>query len=156
MHRSTSRPKDKGIGTWDEDNVMVAKDARSQAQKLGKTAHFGWIAEMCMEKGSELEDTDPEKKYKGRAVFLGNTVRDEAFNWAEFQELSSSPAQIEAVRALEALGLRPRYKVKRNDARQAYLQAYLRNPDGAICYVHLPKNGGRSIGTASTPSPLPH
>ena len=136
--------------------VMEAKDARLQAQKKGKTAHFGWIAEMCMEKGSELAQGHPQRMYKGRSVFLGNTVRDEAFNWAEFQELSSSPAQIEAVRALEALGLRPRYKVKRNDARQAYLQAYLRNPDGTICYVHLPKNGGQSIGTASIPNQLSH
>ena len=34
-------PEDKGIGTWDEDKVMEAKDARLQAQKQGNTAHFG-------------------------------------------------------------------------------------------------------------------
>ena len=131
-------PKDKGIGTWDETKVMEAKDARATAKKQGKTAHFGWIAELCYEKGSELPEGHASRVYKGRAVFLGNTVKDEVFNWAEFQELSSSPAQIEAVRALEAFGLRKGYKVKRNDARRAYLQAYLTNADGTICYVHLP------------------
>ena len=133
-------PKDKGIGVWDESIVMEAKDARATARQQGKKAHFGHIAELCYEKGSELPDGHAGKVYKGRAVFLGNTVKDEVFNWAEVQELSSSPAQIEAVRALEALGLQPGYKVKRNDARRAYLQAYLENADNTVTYVHLPKN----------------
>ena len=33
--------------------------------------------DICVEKNSELEDGDPRKKYKGRVVFLGDTVRDE-------------------------------------------------------------------------------
>ena len=63
--------------------------------------------------------------FKGRAVFLGDNVKDEDFNWAELQELTSSLAQLEAVKALQALGARRGYKVKRNDAKVAYLQAYL-------------------------------
>ena len=133
-------PKDKGKGVWAEDCVIEAGEARAQAKRAGKKAHFAQIVEMCYEKNSELPKGHAQRVFKGRAVLLGDNVKDETFNWAEFQELTSAPAQIEAVRALEALGLQTGYKVKRNDAHQAYLQAYLESDGDTITYVRLPKN----------------
>ena len=56
----TSSPT-KGLGAWDESNVREASSVREEARKAGKTVHFGRIVELCHEKGSELEDGDPEK-----------------------------------------------------------------------------------------------
>ena len=123
-----------------ETKVVEAKDARAEARRQGKKAHFGRIAELCYERGSELPVGHAARVFKGRSVFLGDNVKDENFNWAEFQELTSSPAQLEAVRALEAVGAQPTYKVKRNDARQAYLQAYLEADSETTTFVHLHKH----------------
>ena len=60
-------PKDKRIGVWDETRVREQSDVRAEAKKLGKTVHFASIIELCMEKGSELPDNHPGKKFKGRA-----------------------------------------------------------------------------------------
>ena len=57
-------PKDKGIGVWDESKVIEAKDARAVARRLGKKAHFGRIAELCYEKGSELPSGHAGRVFK--------------------------------------------------------------------------------------------
>ena len=41
---------------------------------------------------------------KGRSVLLGDNVKDQDFNWAEFLELGSGPATIESAKALDAMG----------------------------------------------------
>ena len=140
-------PKDKGKGAWDETMVREAADVRAEARRDGATVHFARIAELCTEKGSELPDDHPDKKYKGRAVVLGDNVKDEGFNWAEFQELSSAPASLEAAKALDAFGCVHGYKVKAGDAIGAYCQAYLPwwlkrllKEKGTATYVYLPEN----------------
>ncbi len=65
---------------WDESKVVEAKDARTAARRQNKKAHFGRIAEMCYEKGSELPVGHASRVYKGRSVFLGDNVKDENFN----------------------------------------------------------------------------
>ena len=70
---ATSKKK----GTWDESKVMEAKDVRDLANsKPGQTAHFARIAELLYEKGSELPANDPARKMKGRAVLLGDNIKD--------------------------------------------------------------------------------
>ncbi len=41
---------------------------------------------------------------KGRSVLLGDNLKDQHFNWAEFFELVSSPPTIESAKALDAMG----------------------------------------------------
>ncbi len=77
---------------------------RAKARQDGNMVHFGRICELCHERGSELEDGDPEKKMKGRSVLLGDNVKDQDFNWAEIRELGSSPPTIESAKALDAMG----------------------------------------------------
>ena len=131
-------PKDKGVGVWDETMVMEASDVRNGARQAGDTVHFLRIAELCMQKGSELAEDDPQRKFKGRAVCLGHEVRDEYFNYAEFQELSSNPPSMQAARALDCLGCTPDYTVKTGDARGAYTQSYLKGH--VKTWVSLPSN----------------
>ena len=62
--------------------VKEANLVRAEVKGADRKAHFGMIAELCFEKGSELLKGDPERKFKGRHVFLGDNVKDEFFNWA--------------------------------------------------------------------------
>ena len=101
--RTLKRPYPvKGLGAWGEASVMEADQVRAKARQEGKTVHFGRICEFCHEKGSELEHGDPAKNMTGRAVLLGDNVKDPDFNWAELRELGSSPPSIEA--AIHYLG----------------------------------------------------
>ncbi len=56
---------------------------------------------------------------------LGDSVRDQDFNWAELCELGSSPPSMEAAKALDATGSLPGYVVKTGDARGAYTRSPL-------------------------------
>jgi hypothetical protein len=135
--RTLKRPdlKDKRTGAWYEGGVREAAAVRAEARHATITTHFGRIVELCTEKGSELATNDPLRKMKGRAVFLGDNVRDENFNWAEFADLGSSPPTMEASKALDAMGSLEGYNVKTGDARGAYTQSYLR---GCNTWVALP------------------
>ena len=64
--------------------------------------------ELCTEKGSGLVDGHPDKKYKGRAVFLGDRVRDQNGKVAVFKEMSSNPATMEAGKLTDLLWVPPR------------------------------------------------
>ena len=81
--------------------------------------------------------TDSKRKYKGRAVFQGNHVKDEGGNWAIFADLGSSPATMEAAKAADAYGLLPGHAVEQSDAEQAYTQAWLTGTD---TWVRLPRD----------------
>jgi hypothetical protein len=69
-------------------------------------------------------------------VFDGSDVRDQDKNIALFQELSSSPATMEAGKAADAYGMLPGHTIQQADAVQAYTQATLK---GTKTYVSLPK-----------------
>ena len=92
---------------------------------------------IVVEKNHELDISDKRRKYKGRAVFQGNNVRDEYGNWAIFAELGSSPATMEAARSADAYGLCPGHAVEQSDAEQAYTQAWL---SGTPTWVRLPRD----------------
>ena len=63
------------------------------------------------------------RKFKGRTVFQGNNVKDEAADVALFAELGSSPANMEAGKALDAYGSMPGNRTSQGDGKQAYTQA---------------------------------
>ena len=122
-------PQDTGIGCWDISRVREASSVRDEARRAGTKVHFGRIAELRMEKGRELPTGHELRKYKGRAVFLGDNVRDEHFTWAEFAELSSNPPSMEASRAVDAVGSLDGYLLKYGDAKGAHTQSYLPGVD---------------------------
>ncbi len=60
---------------------------------------------------------------KGRAVLLGDSAKDQDFNWAEICEPGSSPPSMEAAKALDAMGSLLGHVVKTGDAREALRSA---------------------------------
>ena len=133
--RKVKRP-DGTHGVWDEAAVQEWSAVRASARRIGKKINVGLVFGIVVEKNVELDPTDKRRKYKGRAVFQGNNVRDEYGNWAIFAELGSSPATMEAARAADAYGLLPGHAVQQSDAEQAYTQAWL---TGTETWVRLPK-----------------
>ncbi len=125
------------VNTWDESGVKEWKEVSEEARRKGETVHVGLIFELCTEKGSELPDGDPGKKYKGRVVFQGNEVRDQNFDYAMFDELSSAPATMAAAKAADAFGGLKGHATEQADAEQAYIQAKL---GGKPTWVRLPKD----------------
>ena len=134
--RQVKRP-DGSHGVWDESGVREWSAVRSEAKRIGKQVYVGLVFGIVVEKNHELDPSDKRRKYKGRAVFQGNNVRDEYGNWAIFAELGSSPATMEAARAADAYGLFPGHAVQQSDAEQAYTQAWL---SGTETWVRLPRD----------------
>jgi hypothetical protein len=112
----------RAAGCWDETKVREWSDVAREARAKGIKAHVGRIFEICVEKGSELPVGDPNRKYKGRVVFQGNNVKDENWQAALFNEMSSAPASMEASKACDAFGLLPGHATQQCDAEQAYIQ----------------------------------
>ena len=110
----------------------------AEANRAGETIHIGSLHEICVEKGSELPEDHPDRKYKGRVVFLGDRVRDQHGNVAVSQELSSSPAALEAGKFCDAYGLLPGHSCEQSDGEQAYIQSKLSGK--AKTWIRLPKH----------------
>ena len=115
------------MGCYDVHSKRVLeKQAREKFARTGDPkdkAHFGCIFDICVEKNSELPDGDPNKKFKGRVVFEGCHVKDEANNWAIFSEIASCPATMQAAKAADAYGLLDGHGVQCADGESAYTQA---------------------------------
>ena len=123
-------------GVWDITSVRERRDVIQEATRLNKKVHFARIFPICSEKGSELPEGDPDRKYKGRCVVQGNDVRDENSHAAIFQELSSSPATLEAAKSVDAYGAIEGNDTQQCDAQQAYVQTEL---GGVETWISLPK-----------------
>ena len=137
---------------WRYDTVAEWKTISDKAKKSGKKVHVGKVFEICVEKGSELPEGDKLRKFKGRTVFQGNNVRDENSDVALFSELGSSPATMEAGKAVDAYGSQPGHITQQNDGVQAYTQALMQ---GVETWVELPvgeRRGkeGQKISSALT------
>ena len=109
-------------GVWDLKSVLSLRDAKARAGPKLKI-HIARVFGLCVLKGSELQEGHPNRKFKGRYVLQGNDVRDEEGDVALFNELSSSPATLEAAKGVDAIGLQEGYGLEQADARQAYTQA---------------------------------
>ena len=125
-------------GAWFEDRKSVRewKSIAAEARQNEETVHVGRLFCICVEKGSEFKPDDPRRKFKGRVVFQGNHVRDQSWDYAVFQELSSCPAAMEASRSCDAYGTMPGHDAMQADAEQAYIQAKL---SGTRTWVELPR-----------------
>ena len=134
--RAVPRP-DGGLGVWDETLVTEWRTVKRKALQEGRKIHIGRVFDIIVEKNSELVESDPKRKFKGRAVFGGNDVHDEVGNWAIFQDLGSCPATMEAARAADAYGCMPGHSAEQCDAEQAYTQAVL---VGTETWVRLPRD----------------
>ena len=79
--------------------------------------HVVYMFGACVEQSSELAKA--LRKFKGRVVFQGNQVYDQNKNYAIFQDLGSSPATLQAAKAVAFCGCLPRHAIEIADAEQA-------------------------------------
>ncbi|CAE8734045.1 unnamed protein product, partial [Polarella glacialis] len=126
----------RAAGAWSEPTVIEWSLVRDKAVRSGKKVHVGRLHAIAAEKGSELPLGHPERKMKGRIVFLGNNVRDEDGQVALLGDLSSAPVTMEASRMCDAFGLLSGHAIEQADAEQAYIQSSL---GGTETYIRLPK-----------------
>ena len=110
-------------GCWDETRMRKLVDVIREAEQERRTIHIGSMLELLYLKHSEL--AEEFQKLKGRVVFLGDRVKDQYGAAAVFEQLSSSPAGIEASRFIDAYGMMQtddgvNHIIQQADAEQAY------------------------------------
>ena len=125
------------LGCWDELGVREWRKVAAEARANGKTVHVGRIFDICVEKNHELPEDDPNRKYKGRVVFEGCFVKDQANHWAMFSEATSCPATMAAGKMRDAYGMLPGHALQVSDGESAYTQAKLLGP---TTWVRLPRD----------------
>ena len=129
-------------GCWDEANPRERSDVENEARKKGQVAHFGMVFDICVEKNHHLPAGSPGRKFKGRAVYQGNNVRDQDGNWAIFQDLASCPSTMAASKVADFYSLSPGHDGEQADAEMAYTQAEFHGP---TTWVGIPKEQWPSI-----------
>jgi hypothetical protein len=92
-------------------------------ERTGVHTHFGTLFDLCVEKGSELEET--KRRYKGRVVFGGHRIHDEFGLAAEFPEQGSGASMISASKLCDAVAMLPGCDGEQSDATSAYTQSKL-------------------------------
>ena len=132
----------RGITCWRQDEVREWAEVVAEANKRRETVHVVRIAALCVEKGSELPKGHKDRKYKGRCVVLGDRIVDQWRQAAQFSELSSSPASINASKfgdwwACVDDPVHGPHTCMQSDATQAYTQSKL---DGTPTWVRLPRD----------------
>jgi hypothetical protein len=95
---------------WDVTKVAEWSTVAAKHRTNNTKGHIGRVFEICTEKGSEFPAGHPDRKYKGRSVYQGNNVRDEAGVAAVFEELGNAPAAMHSSRLNDGYGL-----IKRKD-----------------------------------------
>ena len=121
---------------WDESVGREWDDVAKEARLRGEEVDMGRLFGICIEKGSELPADDPRRKFKYRVVFQGNRVVNQNWEVAIFQDLGSSPAAMEAGKAVDCYGCFEGHGCMQADAEQAYVQAELKGP---ATWVLLPE-----------------
>ena len=146
-----------GVGAWDLSGVQEWRNVRGENPDPTRI-HIGSLHELCVEKGSELKDyledgvtPNPAKKYKGRVVFFGDRVKDGWGNAAVLEELSSSPASMEAGKLCDLWGSQPGNAIQPADGNQAYCQSTLRGVRQT--WIRLPHSNDPHNGKGCTTPP---
>lgn len=110
--------------TWPYEKVMEWSEVARLARAGNRVIHLVRIAGIMVEKGAEVAENNPNRKFK-YLVVLGNDVIDQNWEAAMFPDLGSAPASMEASKAVDGYGSFPGNDVQQADAEQAYIQAEL-------------------------------
>ena len=113
------------IEAWDLKGMKPKSQVIAEANKAGKSVHFGSLMDLCHEKGAEFNRPDHEKIYKGRVVFRGDQVRDETGFYACFTEQSATASHMAAIKFMDYIGRLDGNISEDSDAVKAYTQVKL-------------------------------
>ena len=121
-------------GTWLENTVCEREELLQWAKDNDEDIHVGDLMAICSikfwERNAEFH------KYKGRICFRGDSVKDQYGAAAVFQELTASPATVQAANSNIAYGLLPGHCTTQSDAIRAYVQSLLHSK--CKTYVQIP------------------
>ena len=78
-------------GCSDELHPRERSDVEDEARKQGQVAHFGTVFDICLEKSQHLPEGSLGRKFKGRAVYQGNNVKDQDGNLCHLPGLGVVP-----------------------------------------------------------------
>ena len=92
---------------------------------------MGYVLGICVEKNAELDAS--LRKFKGRVVFRDNQVYGQSQYYAIFHDLGSSPATLQAAKAVDFFGCLPNHVLEVVDAEQAYIQAEMKGDPTWVC-----------------------
>ena len=120
---------------YDFSIVREYDDVTNEARRTGSKVHMARVHGLIYEKNFQLKEDNPQRKFKGRGVVLGDQVKDQNMEAALFQDLGNTPATFDASRWADFYGCLPGHDVQMADAIQAYIQAKL---TGTPCWVELP------------------
>jgi hypothetical protein len=121
---------------WDVRKVRSKRKVIEEARRNKKVVQFGRVHALCHEKNEELPLGHPNRKFKGRVVFLGNNVVNQDYESAVFADLGNAPSSLESGRLVDAYGASEGCSSQTADAIQAYLQSEMQ---GDQCWITLPK-----------------
>ena len=121
---------------YDLDSVRERSEVTAEARRTSSKVHLGFIFAIVSIKNSELDESDPLRKYKARLVFSGHRITDEYGAEAVFDDLASSTTTMAATRFTVAVGHQDGWVCELADAESAYLQAEL---TGEATWVELPE-----------------
>ena len=99
--------------------VREKADVMREAKRSGTTVQFGRVHGICVEKNAELPEGHPNRKFKGRVVFLGNRVVNQDYESDTFADLGNAPANLESGRLADCYGSVPGHGSEVADAVQA-------------------------------------
>ena len=105
----------------------VAREASYLKELGGQDVNFGYIFGICVEENSE--QSERLRKFKGRVVFQGNRVVNQYWEQAQFEDMGSSLATLEASISADAYECFDGNDTEMADAEQAYIQATLKGSD---------------------------
>jgi len=118
-----------------EKDRRAKADVIAEARRNGEEVQFASLHGIIGEKGFELPEGDPRRKFKGRCVLLGNRVSNQDWATASFADLGNAPTLVEGARITDVCGCLPGHSIGQADAVQAHIQAPMKGPK---CYVTLP------------------
>ena len=108
------------ISAWNLTKVKSKKQVIEEARTSGATVHFASLMDTCHLKNAELEAR--QQKYKGRVVFLGDTVKDNSGSFAVFTEQGSSASQMTAAKIMDIISRLPCCDGQAADTASAHAQ----------------------------------
>ena len=88
----------------DGASVREWSDVAAEARRSKVDVHVGRLFGIMAEQAAELSEGGPRRKYKYRMVFQGSQVVTQNWEAAIFQNLGSSPSNMEAGKAVDCCG----------------------------------------------------
>ena len=94
------------ILAWNLTKVISKKEVIDRARMgVAKVHFFASLMDICLLESAELEREN--QKYKGRAVLLGDVVKDDSGFFAVFTEEGSSASQMTSAKVMDSISILP-------------------------------------------------